>query len=194
MKYSSVIVQRLSLMSGNVAVGFFYCNSQQHGIQTPQHIVGTLIKQFASLKVSDGMLPRFLEEYYDTNVGLGRPQLVGLASLLSLTCRSFSKSFMIIDGFYELDGGVQRIMITESKRFFKRNSTRLLISSRPHSPQLASFLRSAFSLKITAQDADLRKVVKSRMKRDSMLQMITGGDSNLADSVAEKVANRSQGQ
>lgn len=181
-------------MSGNVALGYVYCNSQQQGLQTPENIVGALIKQMASLKIRDGMLPSFLEEYYDTNVGSGPPRLVGLSSLLSLTCRSFSKTYIVIDGFDELQAEAQKTLIEASRRFFKQNSTRLLISSRPQIASLRRWLFLAFSLTITGQSDDIWKYVKSSIKKDDTLQMIIGEDSSLSKSVIEEVVKRSQGQ
>ncbi len=175
-------------------MGYFYCSSQQRGLQTPENIVGSVIKPLSSLKVTDGMLPRCLEEYYDTNVGSGRPRLVDLTPLLSLTCRSFSKTFIVVDGFNELEEEVQQVMIGESKRFFKENSARLLVTSRPHTAQLGFYLHSAFSLKITGQTTDIQKFAKTRIKKDYKLQMIIAGDSSLAESVAAGIADRSPGQ
>lgn len=194
MSVSSVLIHRLSLMSGNVALGYIYCNRQQRGLQTPENIVGSLIKQMASLKIRGGMLPRFLEDYYDASVGSGRPRLIGLSSLLSLTCRSFSKVFIVVDGFDELEEEVQEVLIEESKRFFKQTSARLLISSRPHTPRLGFYLAPAFSLTITGQATDICKVVKSRIKKDYKLQMIIAGDSSLTEGVAASIADLSQGQ
>jgi hypothetical protein len=181
-------------MSGNVALGYIYCNSQQRGVQTPENMVGSLIKQIASMKISDGLLPKFLEDYYDANVGSGRPRLVGLSSLLGLSCRSFPKAFFVVDGFDELEEEVQQVMVSESKQFFKQSSARLLLSSRPHTPGLNVYLHSAFSLKIVGQKSDIRKFVRSKMKRNYKLQMILGGDSSLAERVATDIAVRSQEQ
>jgi hypothetical protein len=195
MNPSSVLIHRLSLMSENVALGYIYCNSRKRGLQNPENIVGSLVKQIASLHISDGVLPKFLEEYYDSNVGFGRPPLVGLSSLLGTTCRAFSKVFFVVDGFDELGEEVQQVMISESKRFFKQSSAKLLVSSRPHTTQLEFYLgSSAFTLKITGQRTDIHKFVKSRMKRNLKLQRIIAGDSKLAENVAGDIADRSQGQ
>jgi hypothetical protein len=181
-------------MSGRIAVAYVYVNSQERGIQTPENIVGSLVKQIVSSNVNDGMLPSFIEEYYDANFGLGRPRLVGLSSLLNLACRPFSKVFLVVDGFDELGEETQQVMIEASKQFFKQCSARLMVSSRSHSAQLGWYLASAFALKITGKATDIRKFVKSRIKEDYKLQMIIAGDSSLTERVAADVSGRSQGQ
>jgi hypothetical protein len=112
----------------------------------------------------------------------------------SLACRPFSKIFIVIDGFDELEEKAQEDLIQLSLEFFPTNSARLLISSRPHTPQLSFHLASAFCLKITGQATDIRKFVRSRFKKDYKLHMISAGDSSLAMSVAAEVSDRSHGQ
>jgi hypothetical protein len=181
-------------MAGNVGLAYIYCNSQQRGLQTPENLAGCLVKQMALLQIRDGSLPQVLEDYYDANVGSGRPRLVGLSSVLHLICRMFSKAFIVVDGFDELAQDTQQVMVNEAKNFFKQSSARLLLSSRPHTSQLSYYLSSAFSLKITAQSADVRKFVKTRLRKNYKLQMIIAGDTRLTESVATEIANRSQGQ
>lgn len=181
-------------MSGRIALAFAYFNSQRRGILTPENIVGSLIKQIVSSDINDGKLPRFVDEYYDANVGSGKPSLIGLSSLLSLACRSFSRVFLVVDGFDELSEEIQQVMIIKSTQFFKQSAARLLISSRRHTPQLGWYLRSAFTLKITGKATDIRKFVRSRIKEDYKLQMVIEGDISLADKVAADIADRSQGQ
>lgn len=191
---SSVLIHRLSLMSGRTVLAFAYFSIQKRGVMTPENIVGSLIKQIISSDVKDGMLPRFIEDYYDTNVGIARPSLVGLSSLLAMASRSFSRVFIVVDGVDELEEETQKVMIRLSKLFFRQNSARLLVSSRPHMPRLSRYLFPAFSLKITGQDTDIRKFVKSRIMEDFKLRMIIGGDHSLADKIARDIAVRSQGQ
>ena len=159
---------------------------------TPENIVGSLIKQIISLDIKDGMLPAFIEEYYDTNVGTARPSLVGLSSLLSLACRSFSRVFIVVDGFDELEEDTQQVMIAVSEQFFEQNSARLLISSRPHTPRLGWYLSSAFALKVTGQATDIRKFVKSRIKENYKLRMIIAGDHSLSEKIAGDIAVQGQ--
>lgn len=62
---SSVLVNSLLKLPGNVGVAFIYCSSYSQAVHTADVTIGSLVRQLAAKKMRQGDLPKAIEAFND---------------------------------------------------------------------------------------------------------------------------------
>ena len=186
---SSVVINKLQ-KSGTVL--YIYGHYEQTESQTPEHLLGSLIKQMVSGKSSG--IPKEVEELFKRIGEDDCPLLDDLESTLLKICGRQKDLFIVVDAVDELSNKSRNALL----RVFRRlQDVRYLFTCRPHldlghladnAPHRETILR------VKAQKKDLQSYLKTQIKADQELQEIIAKDTTYEGRICAKIAETSDGQ
>lgn len=141
-------------------VAFFYCEySQASGTQTPEAILASFSYQ---LLVQLKSIPQELMNTYQRHRRSStRPDLTENMEILQKICTRFSKVWLLVDAFDELDPecGDDLIGVIETMMI----SARIMITSRPQSVDSENLEANTLRCTISAPSEDLTTVIRKRL-------------------------------
>ena len=191
--FSSVLINNLLQLPGDVAVAYMYCFSEHHGIQTAETLVGALLKQIVLRKTVQGQLPKIVEGLYDKIGPKGKPSLRSLVQLLRNVTGLFAQVYIVVDGIDEVEDDLFRKLLNSALDMIPGNKTKFLISSRSHDYRISKYLNTGFKISVNAPEADVRKYLTHQIKRDESLEMIVD-DPLLVKNMISEISHQCGGQ
>lgn len=130
-----------------------YCNYADQVNQTPATLLGSLAKQLAE---QSPCLPPTLAASFATRQKKP-PTIEACLEILNQVSEMFSKTFLIIDAFDEMDNASRKMLlelIAQVARF--GTNVRLFLTSRPHLSDISNAFIDATKFSISAQKADVQ--------------------------------------
>lgn len=192
--FSSVLINNLLQLPGDVAVAYMYCFGQDQGAQTAEALVGSLVKQMVLRKTSEGRVPNIVEDLYQ-KIGLnGRPSLGTLVKLLRSVTELFAQVFIVVDGIDEVERDTFEKLLNSALEMIPHNRTKFLISSRPSDPQISKYLVGGFKISVRAPEADIREYLTRQINRNESLEMLIGNDPLFTEDIISEISQQCQGQ
>jgi hypothetical protein len=192
--FSSVLINNLLQLPGDVAVAYMYCFGQDQGAQTAEALVGSLVKQMVLRKTSEGRVPNIVEDLYQ-KIGLnGRPSLGTLVKLLRSVTELFAQVFIVVDGIDEVEKDTFEKLLNSALEMIPHNRTKFLISSRPSDPQISKYLVGGFKISVRAPEADIREYLTRQINRNESLEILTGNDPLFIEDIISEISQQCQGQ
>ena len=192
--FSSVLINNLLQLPGDVAVAYMYCFGQDQGAQTAEALVGSLVKQMVLRKTSEGRVPNIVEDLYQ-KIGLnGRPSLGTLVKLLRSVTQLFAQVFIVVDGIDEVEKDTFEKLLNSALEMIPHNRTKFLISSRPSDPQISKYLVGGFEISVRAPEADIREYLTRQINRNESLEMLIGNDPLFIEDIISEISQQCQGQ
>lgn len=192
--FSSVLINNLLHLPGDIAVAYMYCFAQHHVVQTAETLVGALIKQIVLRKIVEGKLPDIVEDLYE-KIGLdGKPSLATLVELLRDVTRLFAQVYIVVDGIDEVEEDTFGKLLDGALKMIPQNKTKFLISSRPHAYRISKYLEFGFKITVKAPEADVREYLSRQIKRNESLEMVIGDDPLLFKDMISEISQQCRGQ
>jgi hypothetical protein len=192
--FSSVLINNLLQLPGDVAVAYMYCFGQDQGAQTAEALVGSLVKQMVLRKTSEGRVPNIVEDLYQ-KIGLnGRPSLGTLVKLLRSVTELFAQVFIVVDGIDEVEKDTFEKLLNSALEMIPHNRTKFLISSRPSDPQISKYLVGGFKISVRAPEADIREYLTRQINRNESLEILIGNDPLFIEDIISEISQQCQGQ
>lgn len=192
--FSSVLINNLLQLPGDVAVAYMYCFGQDQGAQTAEALVGSLVKQMVLRKTSEGRVPNIVEDLYQ-KIGLnGRPSLGTLVKLLRSVTELFAQGFIVVDGIDEVEKDTFEKLLNSALDMIPHNRTKFLISSRPSDPQISKYLGGGFKISVRAPEADIREYLTRQINRNESLEILIGNDPLFIEDIISEISQQCQGQ
>jgi hypothetical protein len=192
--FSSVLINNLLQLPGDVAVAYMYCFGQDQGAQTAEALVGSLIKQMVLRKTPEGRVPNIVEDLYQT-IGLnGKPSLGTLVKLLRSVTELFAQVFIVVDGIDEVEKDTLQKLLEGVLEIIPHNRTKFLISSRPSDSQISKYLSNGFKISVKALEADVCEYLTRQINRNENLQVLIGNDPLFIKDMISEISQQCQGQ
>jgi len=160
-----VVVDHLKDRIGrnNVAIVYIYFDYNDSINQTAEKVIRCILKQFLS-QMKD--IPEDVESLYDhSNRHSVTPDFRSLSSLVGVCLRSFSSSFLLLDGLDECNSLEMKKLVMSVKQFGAR-ATKVFSTCRPHIANLEANFESTSSLEIIAHEDDIRNYLSHRMDEE----------------------------
>ncbi|KAK4452241.1 ankyrin repeat-containing domain protein [Podospora aff. communis PSN243] len=167
-------------------VGYLYCNYKEAGHQTPEAMLGSLLRQVI---LHRGCLPKDLE---DASTTANPPDLEMLSRVLAQEAEGHSKIFFVIDALDECsDSNMERTTLLGELEILPANF-RILVTSR-HTRTMAENLRHATHIDISATADDVQRYVMTRVKKDLSAIPRLLSDKCLVEEIANAIVAKSEG-
>ncbi|VUC20102.1 unnamed protein product [Clonostachys rosea] len=190
--YRSMVVDWLETQYQGTpfAVLYLYCSYKEEEVQTPQNMIGSLLKQIVQKKaaLSDdvrSLYKKHLEK--KTN-----PKLDELTRLLIQEAKTRSLVFVVVDALDECPerGNTRSRLLAEIQKL--PQNARILITSR-HSPKLEESFDQVPHIDIRATDEDVKLYIEARTEERRSLAKHVRSDPALLEQITANVVKKSQG-
>ena len=184
---------RESFKDENVAVACIFCNYQERSTQTLEELVASILKQIIQDQPSASeSIKAFCDEFRDKQK---HPRLSNLIDALRLEIRTYSKVFFVLDALDECQEDYQGRLVAELESI--SSTVYLMVTSRPLDLIKQRF-QGVYHLDIDAMDEDIRKYIKSRIRRgqtknEILLEQLAKENCGLLDSIIEKIVANARG-
>lgn len=148
---------------------YFDYRDQDH--QSPEDMVGSLLKQIASVATE---IHRSIVELYENHKSQQKQSpLQELEKALLVSCENFSQVFIVIDALDESDEAKYRNSISQSlTRLQQRPNVKLFITSRFRPQDTLNTFNSAAQILIEANSSDLRKFLSKAVENSAAADII----------------------
>lgn len=153
-------IRHKSLEDDMIGLAFFYCHYRDTTITT-EKILSSFLKQLLLKKPTPEIIS-LCRAHKRSGTHLSTKEA---RNMLKSVISSFSKVFIVIDALDEC-----RIRMEEQQKLFRKFfllqqdlSLGVLVSSR-RKPDIVEIFKKKLSLKISARDADIKKLLESRTK------------------------------
>lgn len=157
---SSIIIDDLlrNQASATTAITYIYCNPKDPENQTATALVGSILKQLLAQLPT---LPLSILDFYDKLSSKNDvPTSEQMLSLVLNTCKVYKKTFLVVDALDECEARRSFLPVLEQ---LGRAGVRVLVTSRPHKPDIADFFRNSSRLDIVASDDDIKLYVEEQI-------------------------------
>ncbi|KAI9774836.1 MAG: hypothetical protein M1840_000052 [Geoglossum simile] len=165
---TSIVVNHISnrCTSSDAAVAFLYCDYQDQSFQTASSLIANLVKQFVLLK--DTFFKPLEELYENLTQGKMKPNLKDLESLILSICKTFGRSYIVIDALDECSPDQRKLLLTVIRNF-QRASIKIFVTSRQHAQDVERAFSGHARIEIKATEPDLRAYIEHQIEDDEDL-------------------------
>lgn len=171
---------------------YLYCNYKEEDTQTPQNMVGSLLKQIVQHKAALSDDVRSLYKKHLRNKT--PPKLDELARLLVQEVKTCSTVFVVIDALDECpERGNTRGRLLDEVQGLPSNA-RIFITSR-YSPTIEDRFETIphIVIDIRATEEDVKRYVQARIKKERALAKHVRSSPGLMEDIMNTLAEGSQG-
>ncbi|KAF8246353.1 hypothetical protein K440DRAFT_553495, partial [Wilcoxina mikolae CBS 423.85] len=203
----SIVIDHLAAVfpESNVGIAYVHCDYKAEA-QTPAGLLSSLIRQLAEqLPVLPQEVKLFREAYIDGTRRARMPALKSssgcnteeLSQLLLSVISKFTTVFILVDAFDELpeldhNGRRSRDELASVFRSISE-TTKLLVTSRPHQDFERRFFIDCPRIDIRASLEDVRSYVESSMQQHPNLHTLTLKDPDLKRDICDKISENAGG-
>jgi NACHT domain len=132
-----------------------------------------------------------LEELYENlTARKGKPNLKDLESLILSICRSFGRSYIIIDALDECSPGERKLLLT-TIRNLQKASIKIFVTSRQHAQDVERAFSGHVRVEIQATEKDIRAYIEHQIEDDEDLMDLLTED--LRARIVSTIAARAGG-
>jgi hypothetical protein len=176
----------------DTGLAFIYCDYKQSALQSPEHFIGSIIRQLA---LQASTIPQSVCSLYEKYRAKGTPaSLIEYLELLRSLTKGFDEIYLVIDALDEcIDRNGESIwsgLLTKVTTSIP--NIRLLCTSR-HISDMGGILRDSTRIEIRADDADIRTYILAQVKSRDRLLGFCSKDAALESEILEAVASKAVG-
>jgi ankyrin repeat protein len=176
--------------SKNFAVAYIYCDYDSQAAQTPENLIGSLLKQVLQQCPEP---PQSLRESFRAAGPDKMPLLLAeQIELLLKIAEQFDGTYIVIDALDESDNArhKHRKPILDALSKIMASSLHIFVTSRPYPPDIERIFRNCPRLDIAANEADVRRRVgkpsiANESNECSYLSMKLDTDEDLEDLIGD---------
>ncbi|RYP78164.1 hypothetical protein DL769_003245 [Monosporascus sp. CRB-8-3] len=174
----------------HAAVIYLYCSYKEEEVQTPQNMIGSLLKQIIQHRAA---LPADVRGLYNKHHRKKTyPKLDELARLLVGEIKTYSFIFVVIDALDECpERGDHRGRLLAEIQKLPQNA-RILITSR-YSPKIEERFENAPHIDIRATDEDIKRYIEARIEKERSLAKHVHSNPALMEEITKTIVKSSQG-
>jgi len=178
---------------------YVYGQYQARGIQSPENIVGVIVKQLALAARSSELISNILDAYRTRKQG-SRRELKQLIDMAVDGSYNLSSVYVFLDGLDEMTAETLRGLEALAKAFQKRKSgafLHLVLSGRPYSVKACCPFSSWSyrpTIDVQAQREDVRAMVKEMLLRSPQMQLVADGDLSWQGRIISGITNKAMAQ
>ncbi|KAF2175434.1 hypothetical protein K469DRAFT_647119, partial [Zopfia rhizophila CBS 207.26] len=186
----SLVVDYLerNLALDHVGIAYIYFNYKEQSEQTATNLIASLLQQLVR---KDAFVSEEITSLFHRHMQqLTRPTIAEWSMLLESQIGRFSRVFILIDALDECSESTRDEFLYEMQQL--QPFINLLITSRPIST-IELELDGAARLGIHAADADIRRYLERRVKRERRLRRLLITDSALEETIVETIAENAKG-
>ncbi len=168
---------------------YLYCSYKEEETQTPENMVGSLLKQLVQNRA---VLPGDVRNLYTKHFSKKtRPRLDEFARLLVQEVTTSSLVFVVIDALDECPerGNTRARLLTEIQKL--PQNARVLITSR-YSSMIEERFGNVPQIDIRATDDDFKRYVEARIEEASLAKHVRSS-SEIMEEITKTVVQTSQG-
>jgi Cdc6-like AAA superfamily ATPase len=128
---TSIVIDYLQTNYKSSGVAYLYCNIGQQGQQTPESLLGSILKQ---LVWNQSPLPREVKDLYDQHKDKrSRPELMEISKVLQCVISLDSRTFIIIDALDECQNhdSCRNSLLSEIFTLQAKTQLNIFATSRP---------------------------------------------------------------
>ena len=177
----------------DIAVVCIFCNYEERSTQSLEELIASVLKQIIQDQpLASENIKALCEEFRDKQK---HPRLSNLIDALRSEIQTYSKVFVVLDALDECQEDYQGRLIAELESISSK--VYLMVTSRPLDLIKQRF-QVACHLDINAMDGDVRKYIKSRIRRgqtknEILLEQLARENRGLQDSIEEKIVTNARG-
>jgi hypothetical protein len=175
----------------NVGIAWIFYVYKERDQQSLSNIVGSLLKQLVrqSRRAPSEKLKEAYEKHDREHT---RPTFEQYSELLRFEIDRYGDVFIIVDALDESpdDGSARQDLFDELKSLPEK--AHLMVTSRSHVFDADEF-RNAASIRLFAQDADVRKYLGARLQRSRKFAEVLGSKPGLKEKLVETLIRNTKG-
>lgn len=186
---ASIAVDNLRRKSNtaDVAVSYIYCDYKDEAQQTPENIVGVIIKDVVRKQPLSAGLVEFYKDHKKANI---RPTLPGLVRILRVEAGKLSSGFIVVDAVDELtDNNRSRKTLLEILSDLVPYLN-VMVTSRPH-VNVTKRLPNVKSIQVAATSQDIRRYAENRLSSPRFKALVKGSP-DLPNRIVQMVDSKSK--
>lgn len=171
------------------AIAWIYCNYKEKSTQTPENLIGALLKQLMLQRTAvSSNVKSLYEEHRKRNT---RPTCEKVAQALRAEVERCSRTFIVVDALDECpeDSGFRLALLNTLRSLGNIN---LMITSRDI-PAIEIQFNGKARLDIRATEEDVRRYVKGRIPHEHRLLRHVTADPALQDNMIDTIASHVDG-
>ena len=166
-----------------IGVACAYCNFKERDVQTPSNMIAALWRQLA---IDRGSLTDEVQDLYEVCSASGiRPTLGQISKIVAAEVDRFDKVFILVDALDEYQQDWSLVSFVSELKSVSSKAN-LLITSR-FDDNIENMLENAQKLELSADAADIRAYVASRVSRSHRLALHAGKDRDLVETIARNL-------
>lgn len=176
--------------STHAAVIYLYCSYKEEEAQTPQNMIGSLLKQVVQHRAT---LPADVRALYNKHLQKKTyPKLDELARLLVQEVNAYSRIFVVVDALDECPerGNIRGRLLAEIQKL--PQNARILITSR-YSPKIEERFENFPHIDIRATDEDVKRYIEARIEKEKSLARHVRSNQALMEEITKTVVESCQG-
>jgi hypothetical protein len=168
--YSSLVVNHLGIRASqeNIGVACLYMNHKETDSQTPQNLLGGLLRQLLLKRSIPTPVHTTYEHHCDKRT---KPTLEDLGIMLNSVISQYSKVYVVVDAMDEYPEESCKVLLQSLSKFGL--TTNLMITSRPNI-SAESFFSGSSTLEIQATTDDIAHYVNQQISSSSLSKHIKG--------------------
>jgi len=169
---------------------YLYCSYKEEEVQTPQNMIGSLLKQMVQ---QEAALPDDVRSLYNKHrQKKTNPKLDELTRLLIQEAKTRSLVFVIVDALDECPerGNTRGRLLAEIQKL--PQNARILITSR-YSPKIKESFEKVPHIDIRATGEDVKLYIEARIEKGRSLAKHVRSNPTLLEEITATVVESSQG-
>jgi hypothetical protein len=172
----------------SAGVTWIYCSYDDQQSQTAINLLSSLLRQLLQQVTT---LPGEIRTTYAKCKEKGvRMSLDECVDFLNSAMQPLPETFIVIDALDECTQDYARQLM---KSIFLLTRARIMVASRPTSPNLGRYFDSCPSLEIYARADDVESYVKARIEEDYQLSELVNEHPELRRKIVTTIAQKSHG-
>lgn len=188
---SSLVVDfLLQRRGGSASAGVIciYCSYDDQQSQSATNLVSSILRQF--LQQVPSLLVEMRKRYARCKQQCIRMSLDECVDYLNSVMQPLPDTFIVIDALDECTQCHARQLM---KSVLLLTRARIMVASRPTSPNLGRYFESAPSLEIYARPGDVESYVKARIEEDYQLAELVNERPELRRKIITTIVQKSNG-
>ena len=170
-----------------IGLAYIYCDYRDQKEQTTENVLGAVLKQLLGL-LSE--IPEAVSKLYAERVSQGKPlSLTDAVDLLGIACAQFSKIYVCLDAFDELEN--LRGLLKQLRD--SPHSMQIFVTSRHHvQVTVQEYLTEGQTICIEAHESDIQRFIEHEIGGPNDIEP-RAMDERLRKDILEEVVNSAEG-
>lgn len=172
----------------NYGVAYVYFSFEEE-MQSPAHILGSLLKQLAC-QVQN--LPIEIEQLYDKLEPQGkRPSAEELYTSLLTISTTFDRLFLVFDALDEYNPRTERRNLLRMIHMMANEGIKFFLTSRPYLEDIRASLHDAIKIELAATPEDITTYIREKINENPRAKHLI--DRGMLDYIIPRIVNSAGG-